>query len=134
MATRPRSKLPGDPYRAYEALPFEVRQALQEALVDWCPLRAREWHLHLVRTLRLRPAQATTFLVQTIRQYDHAEVGAFAKTWPSGANAYPHLAAGATLQRYAGAGGIPVGKPIQLPPAAKPAKAPSKRKARRRRR
>ena len=49
MATRPRSPLKGDPYRAFEELPAEVRRALQESLVDWCPLRAREWHLHLLR-------------------------------------------------------------------------------------
>ncbi|MDT8274833.1 hypothetical protein RQ734_02100, partial [Roseomonas mucosa] len=38
---------------------------------------------------------------------DQAEVAAFAKTWPKGAEAYPHLAAGASLQRYAGSEGIP---------------------------
>jgi hypothetical protein len=41
MATKPYSVLKGDPYRAYEELPVEVRRALQEALVDWCPLRTR---------------------------------------------------------------------------------------------
>lgn len=105
-ATKPYSKLKGDPYRAYEQLPVEVRQALQEALVDWCPLRAREWLVHLLRHERLRPAQAALVLVQTIRRQDQAEVAAFAKAWPKGAQAYPHLAAGATLQRYAGMEGI----------------------------
>jgi hypothetical protein len=81
-ATKPYSKLKGDPYRAYEELPVEVRRALQEALVDWCPLRAREWHLHLMRRQRLRPAQAASILVQTIRRHDHAEVAAFARTVP----------------------------------------------------
>jgi hypothetical protein len=131
-ATRPYSKLKGDPYRAYEELPVEVRRALQEALVDWCPLRAREWHLHLLRQQRLRPAQATSFLVQTIRRYDHAEVAAFARTWPKGAPAYPHLAAGATLQRYVGTDGIPAAEPILVAPTAKRSKAPTKRKAGRR--
>ncbi|MFC7556037.1 DUF6525 family protein [Pseudoroseomonas wenyumeiae] len=110
MAAQPYSKLKGDPYRAYEELPGEVRRALQEALVDWCPLRIREWHQHLRQ--RLRPAQAASYLVQTIRSQDHAEVAAFAKTWSSGAKAYPHLAAGATLQRYAGADGIPAAEPF----------------------
>jgi hypothetical protein len=146
MATKPYSKLKGDPYRAYEELPAEVRRALQEALVDWCPLRAREWHLNLLRQQRLRPAQATSFLVQTIRRHDHAEVAAFARTWPKGPQAYPHLAAGATLQRYVGTEGIPAAEPILVaPPAertkaparqakapAKRAKAPAKRKAGRR--
>src|SRR5690349_7016372 len=131
-ATRPYSKLKGDPYRAYEELPVEVRRALQEALVDWCPLRAREWHLHLLRQQRLRPAQATAFLVQTIRKYDHAEVAAFARTWPKGAQAYPHLAAGATLQRYVRTAGIPAAEPIPVAPTAKRSKAPVKRKAGRR--
>jgi hypothetical protein len=117
-ATKPFSKLKGDPYRAYEELPFEVRRALQEALVDWCPLRAREWHQRLLRERRLRPAQVTSFLVQTIRRHDHAEVAAFAKTWPKGAEAYPHLAAEATLQRYVGTEGIPAAEPI--PPAPPP--------------
>lgn len=102
MATKPRSPLKGDPYRALEELPAEVRRALQESLVDWCPLRAREWLLHLVRKERLRPAKAAAMLVRTIRKMDHAEVAAFARTWPKGAKAYPHLAAGATIQRYAG--------------------------------
>lgn len=102
IATKPYSPLKGDPYRAFEALPVEVRRALQESLVDWCSLRAREWHLHLLRRERMRPAQATSVLVKTIRKLDQAEVIAFAKTWPKGAKAYPHLAAGATLQRYAG--------------------------------
>jgi hypothetical protein len=131
-ATKPYSKLKGDPYRAYEELPVEVRRALQEALVDWCPLRAREWHLHLLRQQRLRPAQATSFLVQTIRRHDHAEVAAFARTWPKGAQAYPHLAAGATLQRYVGTDGIPAAEPILVAPTPKRSKAPAKRKAGRR--
>lgn len=114
MATKPYSKLKGDPYRAYEELPAEVRQALQEALVDWCPLRAREWHLDLLHRQRLRPAQAASVLVQTIRGHDHAEVAAFARTWSEGARAYPHLAAGATLQRYLGRDGIPAAKPILI--------------------
>lgn len=140
MATKPYSRLKGDPYRAYEELPGEVRQALQEALVDWCPLRARELHLQLLRQQRLRPAQATFFLVQTIRGHDHAEVAAFARTWPKGPKAYPHLAAGATLQRYAGTDGIPAAEPILVAPTPKrskapvkqPAKQPAKRKAGRR--
>lgn len=106
-ATKPRSPLKGDPYRAFEALPTEVRRALQEALVDWCPLRAREWHLHLLNKQRLRPAQAARLLVRTIRRMDHAEVAAFARAWPKGARAYPHLAASATIQRYTGAEGLP---------------------------
>ena len=131
-ATKPYSKLKGDPYRAYEALPAEVRLALQEALVDWCPLRAREWHLHLLRHQRLRPAQAALSLVQTIRRHDHAEVAAFARTWPKGPQAYPHLAAGATLQRYVGTEGIPAAEPVLLALPVKRQKAPVKRKARRR--
>jgi hypothetical protein len=123
-ATRPYSKLKGDPYQAYEELPLEVRRALQEALVDWCPLRAREWHQQLLRTQRLRPAQAASVLVQTIRRQDQAEVAAFAKTWAKGAEAYPHLAAEATLQRYAGPAGIPAAEPVRLPAPPKPAKAP----------
>lgn len=123
MAAKPYSKLKGDPYRAYEELPAEVRLALQEALVDWCPLRAREWHLQLLRRQKLRPAQAASVLVQAIRGQDHAEVAAFAKTWPKGAAAYPHLAAAATLQRYVGTEGIPAAKPILIaPPPAQPPK------------
>jgi hypothetical protein len=132
MATRPYSRLKGDPYRAYEELPLAVRRALQESLVDWCPMRAREWHLHLLRHLRLRPAQATSFLVETIRGQDHAEVAAFAKTWPNGAHAYPHLAAGATLQRYAGMAGIPAARPVRIAPPGKRPKAAGKRKTGRR--
>lgn len=131
-ATKPYSKLKGDPYRAYEELPVEVRQALQEALVDWCPLRAREWHVHLLRHERLRPAQAALVLVQTIRRHDHAEVAAFARAWPKGAQAYPHLAAGATLQRYAGTDGIPAAEPILLAARVTRPKAPVKRKVGRR--
>jgi hypothetical protein len=132
MATKPFSKLKGDAYRAYEELPVEVRRALQEALVDWCPLRAREWHLHLLRRQRLRPAQATFFLVQTIRRHDDAEVAAFAKTWPKGAQAYPHLAAGATRQRYVGTEGMPAAEPLPIAPKSKRSKAPIKRKSGRR--
>ena len=132
MATKPYSKLKGDPYRAYEELPVEVRRALQEALVDWCPLRAREWHLHLLRRQRLRPAQAASFLIQTIRRYDHAEVAAFAGTWPKGAQAYPHLAAGATIQRYVGMDGIPAAQPILIAPTATQSKARTERSGSRR--
>lgn len=134
MATRPYSRLKGDPYRAYEELPAEVRQALQEALVDWCPLRAREWHIRLLRERQLRPAQVVSYLVQTIRRHDQAEVAAFAKTWPKGHKAYPHLAAGATLQRYAGGAGIPMAEPDPVAPKGKRPKAPGKGKAGRRRR
>jgi len=106
-ATKPYSTLKGDPYRAFEELPAEVRRALQEALVDWCPLRAKEWLLHLIRKDRLRPAKAATVLVRTIRKMDHAEVIAFARTWPEGAKTYPHIAASATIQRYVGKDGVP---------------------------
>ncbi|HZH46499.1 MAG TPA: hypothetical protein VEY31_07665 [Roseococcus sp.] len=107
MATKPLSPLKGDPYRALEELPTEVRRALQESLVDWCPLRAREWHQHLIRRDRLRPAKAASVLVKTIRRMDHAEVVAFARRWPAGARSYPHVAAGATIQRYDGKDGLP---------------------------
>jgi hypothetical protein len=130
-ATKPYSKLKGDPYRAFEDLPIEVRLAMQESLVDWCSLRAREWHLHLLRRERLRPAQAASVLVQTIRGLDHAEVAAFARTWPKGAQAYPHLAAGATLQRYAGTDGIPAAKPVVITSPAKRAKRTIGRRSRR---
>ena len=106
-ATRPLSPLKGDRYRALEELPAEVRRALQESLVDWCPLRAREWHLHLLHKERLRPAKAARFLVRTISKMDEAEVMAFARMWPNGAKAYPHLAAIATLQRYKGTEALP---------------------------
>lgn len=132
MATKPYSKLRGNPYRAYEELPVEVRRALQEALVDWCPLRAREWHLHLLQWQRLRPGQAASLLVQTIRSHHHAEVAAFARTWPKGAQAYPHLAAGATLQRYVGPDGIPAAEPARVTPTKTRSKAPVQRKVRRR--
>ncbi|MBR0648610.1 hypothetical protein GXW78_02960 [Roseomonas terrae] len=132
MATTPHSKLKGDPYRAYEKLPVEVRLALQEALVDWCPLRAREWHVHLLRERRLCPAQAAHVLIQTIRRHDHAEVAAFARTWPKGPSTYPHLAASATLQRYVGTDGIPAAEPIHSGKKAKKSKAPGKKKAGRR--
>lgn len=134
MAAKPYSKLKGDPYRAYEELPLEVRRALQESLVDWCPLRAREWHLNLLQQQRLRPAQAASFLVQAIRRHDHAEVAAFARTWPSGAQAYPHLAAGATLQRYAGTDGIPAAEPLLVAPMKTRSKAGKKHPTGRRRR
>ncbi|WP_419897798.1 hypothetical protein [Roseomonas sp. USHLN139] len=146
MATRPYSTLKGDAYRAYEELPFEVRRALQESLVDWCPLRAREWHQHLLRQHRLRPAQAASFMVEGIRRHDQAEVASFARTWPAGSEAYPHLAAGATLQRYAGPEGIPEAKPLRLAPpeteretkrerkaGKKPKPTPKRRNGRRRR-
>ncbi|ONG53968.1 hypothetical protein BKE38_11260 [Pseudoroseomonas deserti] len=129
MAARPYSTLKGDAYRAYEELPFEVRRALQESLVDWCPLRAREWHQHLLRQQRLRPAQAASFMVQAIRGHDQAEVAAFARTWPDGPQAYPHLAAGATLQRYAGAEGMPEARPLRLAPPEKKSEKKPDRKA-----
>ena len=132
MASRPTSRLKGDPYRAYEELPLEVRRALQESLVDWCPLRAREWHLHLVRRLGLRPAQAASLLVQTIRSQDQAELVAFAQLWPKGAQAYPHLAAGATLQRDAGRRGMPAVQPVRIPPPAKRPQTPARQKKGRR--
>jgi hypothetical protein len=134
MATKPYSKLKGDPYRAYEELPVEVRRALQEALVDWCPLRAREWHLNLLQQQRMRPAQAASFLVQAIRRHDHAEIAAFARTWPTGVQAYPHLAADATLQRYAGLEGIPANEPSRIASTETKSKVRAKRRANGRRR
>jgi hypothetical protein len=106
-ATKPRSTLKGDAWRAFDSLPPEVRQALRESLVDWCPLRAQEWHVHLLKREKLKPAKAARALVRTIRRMDHAEVAAFARAWPKGARAYPHVAAEASIQRYAGAAGLP---------------------------
>ena len=108
-ATKPRSTLKGDAWRAYDALPPEVRAALRESLVDWCPLRAQEWHVHLLKREKLKPAKAARALVRTIRRMDHAEVAAFARAWPKGARAYPHVAAEASIQRYAGPRGLPTG-------------------------
>ncbi len=124
MATTPRSTLKGDAYRAYEALPPVVRRALQESLVDWCPLRAREWHLRLLNQQRMKPQQAAEALVQAIRGHDQAEVKAFARAWPKGARAYPHLAAEATLQRYAGPAGMPAPKPVVIAQTAEPPRKP----------
>lgn len=130
-AAKPRSTLKGDAYRAYEELPRVVRDALQEALVDWCPLRAQEWHQHLRHRVGLPRAEAAAALVQVIRRQDHAEVAAFARAWPKGAEAYPHLAAGATLQRYSGTEGIPAPEPIptRVKPAAPPPRAAHPRPA-----
>lgn len=108
-ATRPRSPLKGDAWRAFDALPPEVRHALRESLVDWCPLRAQEWHVHLLKREKLKPAKAARALVRTIRRMDHAEVAAFARAWPKGARTYPHVAAEASIQRYAGPEGLPKG-------------------------
>jgi hypothetical protein len=47
---------------------------------------------------------------------DYAEVAAFAQAWPKGLQAYPHLAAGASLQRYAGTDGIPAAEPVPAGP------------------
>ncbi len=124
MATRPRSTLKGDAYRAYEELPPAVRRALHESLVDWCPLRAREWHQRLLTQQRMKPQQAAEALVQAIRGHDQAEVAAFARTWPKGARAYPHLAAEATLQRYAGPAGMPAPRPVAIAQAPAPARKP----------
>jgi len=126
IATRPRSPLRGDSYTAFEALPEAVRLAMHESLVDWCPLRARAWHQELVGEEGLRPAQAARFLVQAIRGMDEAEVAAFAQRWADGAAAYPHLAAGATLQRYAGAAGMPPARPVALPPRPQPSRPKAK--------
>ena len=76
----------------------------------------------------MRPAQAAAFLIQTIRRQDHAEVVAFAQTWPNGVAAYPHLAAGATLQRYVGTEGLPDAEPLRISPPAKRDKAKAKAK------
>lgn len=116
LAARPLSRLKGDPWRAYESLPAEVRRALQEALVDWCPLRALEWHGQL-RRQGLRPAAVVATLVQAIRRHDQAELAAFARSWPAGATAYPHVAAEATQQRYAGPEGMPAPEPLPRPAA-----------------
>ena len=60
--------------------------------------------------------------------HDHAEVTAFAKTWPKGPKAYPHLAGAATLQRYVGTDGIPAAEPVHVAPKGRRSKAPGKRK------
>jgi len=86
-------------------------------------------HVISPRFSRARSAQAASFLVQIIRKHDHAEVAAFARTWPKGAQAYPHLAAGATLQRYVGTDGIPAAELILAAPTPKRPKAPAKHKA-----
>jgi hypothetical protein len=131
-AAKPSSTLKGDPCRDYEELPVEVRRALQGALVDWCPLRMREWHLQLLRRQRLQPAQAASILVHAVRGHDRAGVATFAKRWPKAAQAYPHLAAAATLQRNAGTEGIPAARPVPVAPKSKPPKVRAKAKAGRR--
>ena len=53
---------------------------------------------------------------------------AFARTWKKGAQAYPHLAAEATLQRYAGTAGIPAARPVLIGATASPPRVKTKPK------
>jgi predicted GNAT family N-acyltransferase len=52
---------------------------------------------------------------------------AFARTWPKGAEAYPHLAAGATIQRYAGTEGIPLPRAVVPAPPSRAVQPPKGR-------
>jgi hypothetical protein len=104
-------------------LPGEIGEAGVAALAS-AGMKVR-YDLHSERGM----AMTFILLVEAIRGHDHAEVTAFARTWKTGAQAYPHLAAEATLQRYAGTAGIPAARPVLIGATASPPKVKTRPKA-----
>jgi hypothetical protein len=85
--------------QAYEHLPPELRRCLQEAVVSW---DARDIRAALAKAVRsgMQRKRAIASLVAVIREADENQVAKFAAAWPAQFGRYPHVAAGATIQRY----------------------------------
>jgi hypothetical protein len=80
--------------------PAPIRRALQEAVVDWCPVQCMEnIKARLARGERYATAVAAE--VEVLIYEDEQDIAAFAAArWPARFGPYPHLAANATIQRY----------------------------------
>ncbi len=96
----PASRLRGDEFDAFDALPRELRRALHEGV---CPWSALENAAEMRAGLRagLNRTQVAMLLADDTRRADLVDVEDFARVaWPAQYGAYPHLAAGASILRY----------------------------------
>lgn len=98
-------RLDGDAWDAFDALPPAIRRRLREHAYDPWAVNA----LVLWRLIRRRtgcPRRAERRLLWHIRDCEARELATFAAAWRAGhGTAYPHLAAGASVLRYAPAAG-----------------------------
>lgn len=107
VSTAKECRLRGDEWKALESLHPEVRRALREALVDWCPL----WVRRKIRAMVKRgwdEEGAAFHIACMIPHWDAEEVEGFAANkWPPNLGPYPHLAADVPLQTYSHHRGMP---------------------------
>jgi Family of unknown function (DUF6525) len=99
IAAAPFLKLRGNPLIALDRLPPTLRRALWESVVEWDPRELRRELNRLVKT-GVPMSLAIQHLLESIRRADQIEIAEFSRRWPSRFGAYPHVAAGATLQPY----------------------------------
>lgn len=94
-------RLDGDAWDAFDALPPAIRRRLHEHAYDPWAVNA----LELWRLIRRRtgcPHRAARRLLWYIRDCEARELAAFAAAWRARhGTAYPHVAAGASVLRYA---------------------------------
>ena len=99
VSAAPRSNLRGDPFAAFDRLPAALRGVLHEAVVKWDPRQSR-WEINRAMRAGLSEAEAVAEEIRAIHEAERAEMHRFAHHWPARFGRYPHLAAGATVQRY----------------------------------
>jgi hypothetical protein len=93
------SNFRGNPMSAHDRLPQPLRRALQDALLDWCPLVER-WRMNKLIKAGVPEAEAAERLAQGIREADARQMEAMRYAWPARFGRCPAIAAEATMLRY----------------------------------
>lgn len=84
---------------AMDRLPRVLRSALWESVVNWDPRWIR-WELNKLIKAGVAHDHAARLVVARLQTDELAEIRGFSHDWPARFGRYPHVAAGATIQRY----------------------------------
>ena len=99
IAAAPVSKLRGDNFAALDALPLQIRRAIQEAITPWCVLAIADRYEMLAG--KYNESFATARIVAWIEDVNLREIARFARTrWPEELGVYPPIAARSTMMTY----------------------------------
>jgi hypothetical protein len=93
------STLDGNQWDYFDSLPETIRRAMCETTYDLDALEIRRL-LDFHGRKRMNKRRVSDLVVAMIRQNEITEISVFETMWPTQFGQYPHVAAGATIQRY----------------------------------
>ena len=101
-------------WRALEALPVEIRMALCDSVIQWCPAQCLRGYQKFLRAYPGLVDEAVSFVLRVLRRAESDEILDFSRDWPCRLGPYPHVAAKATIQRYGFHGHRSGGGPVPM--------------------